>query len=153
MGARNAPGEATLSRAPVFHALVFLAALSGCGGDGVILEEPPPPPPSAPTLTSLQEEIFTPRCAVPGCHAAPFPQLGLDLSQGNTHDSLVNVESVELAPLPRVLPGEPDLSYLVLKLEGDPRIVGERMPFGGPYLAASQIQAVRDWIAAGAKDD
>jgi len=63
------------------------------------------------------------------------------------------VESAELAPMLRVKPGDPDDSYVVLKLQGDPRIVGERMPFGGPYLSASDIQAVRDWIAAGAKDD
>ena len=65
----------------------------------------------------------------------------------------MNVTSAELAPMKRVLPGHPESSYIILKLKGDPRIVGERMPFGGPYLSASDIQMVQDWIAAGAKND
>lgn len=132
--------------------LLFVLALAGCGGDGVIVEEPAPPPSTAPTLTQLQDEIFTPRCAFVGCHG-PFPNLGLVLLRGQSYGSLVNVTSAELAPMKRVLPGQPDSSYIVLKLEGDPRIVNERMPYGGPYLSAAEIQKVRDWIAAGAKND
>jgi hypothetical protein len=131
--------------------LPFLALLA-CGGDGVIVEAPPPPPSTAPTLTELQDEIFTPRCAFVGCHG-PFPNLGLSLLRGQSYGSLVDVTSAELAPMKRVLPGQPDRSYIVLKLEGDPRIVAERMPYGGPYLSPAEIQMVRDWIAAGAKND
>ena len=127
--------------------------LAGCGGDGVIVEgPPPPPPPTPPPLTQLQDQIFTPRCAFVGCHG-PFPNLGLVLLRGQSYSSLVNVTSAELAPMKRVLPGQPNNSYIVLKLQGDPRITGERMPYGGPYLSASDIQMVRDWIAAGAKND
>ena len=132
--------------------LFFVLGLAGCGGDGVIVEEPAPPPPTAPTLTQLQDEIFTPRCAFVGCHG-PFPNLGLLLLRGQSYGSLVNVTSAELAPMKRVLPGQPDSSYIVLKLQGDPRIVGERMPYGGPYLSPAEIQKVRAWIAAGAKND
>ncbi|HEX5042127.1 MAG TPA: hypothetical protein VFV75_04425 [Candidatus Polarisedimenticolaceae bacterium] len=132
--------------------LLPLPVLLACGGDGVIVEEPSPPPSTAPTLTRLQDEIFTPRCAFVGCHG-PFPNLGLSLLRGQSHSSLVGVTSAELAPMKRVLPGRPDSSYLVLKLEGDSRIVAERMPYGGPYLSPAEIQRVRDWIAAGAKND
>jgi hypothetical protein len=136
----------------VLAAAVLSLTMLGCGGDGVIVEEPPPPPPTAPTLTQLQDEIFTPRCAFVGCHG-PFPNLGLSLLRGQSYSSLVHVTSAELAPMKRVLPGSPDSSYIVLKLEGDPRIVAERMPYGGPYLSDADIRKVRDWIAAGAKDD
>jgi hypothetical protein len=39
-----------------------------------------------------------------------------------------------------------------MKLAGDPRIVGDRMPLDG-IATAAQIEAVRAWIDAGAKDD
>ena len=39
-----------------------------------------------------------------------------------------------------------------MKLAGDPRIAGDRMPFGG-MLSAAEIDAVRAWIDAGARDD
>jgi len=140
-------------RGGLLVAACVVLLFAGCGGDGVIVEgPPPPPPPMPPTLTQLQDQIFTPRCAFVGCHG-PFPNLGLVLLRGQSYSSLVNVTSAELAPMKRVLPGQPNNSYIVLKLQGDPRITGERMPYGGPYLSASDIQMVRDWIAAGAKND
>ena len=67
-----------------------------------------------------------------------------------TYNALVNVDSLEATGLKRVLPGNPANSYLVRKLEGTAGIVGERMPFGGPYLSSTEINQVRDWIQAGA---
>ena len=53
-----------------------------------------------------------------------------------------------------VIPGDPDGSYLVQKLEGRTGIVGERMPrTGGPYLTAGQMTILKRWIANGAKND
>lgn len=51
-----------------------------------------------------------------------------------------------------VIPGDPDNSYLVRKLEGGPDIAGDQMPPGGA-LDAERLQLVRDWIEAGALDD
>jgi len=51
-----------------------------------------------------------------------------------------------------VAPSDPDNSYLYMKISGDPRIVGERMPFGGT-ISAAEIEAVRAWIVAGARND
>lgn len=113
----------------------------------------PPPGPAAATLTEIQDTIFTPRCAFDGCHAGPLPQQGMDLSPGVARGSIVGVPSAELTMLDRVEPGDPTNSYLWMKLAGDARIVGERMPFGGPYLSDEEIERVRSWIAAGAPDD
>ena len=53
-----------------------------------------------------------------------------------------------------VIPGDPEGSYIVQKLEGRPGIVGERMPrTGGPYLTAGQMTILKRWIANGAKND
>ena len=50
----------------------------------------------------------------------------------------------------RVIPVDPDRSYLVRTIEGASGIVGQRMPINGPYLTGAQIAIVRQWIAQGA---
>ena len=50
-------------------------------------------------------------------------------------------------------PGNPNGSYILLKLRGDPGITGERMPLGGPYLSADQIAGIAAWIQAGAPNN
>ncbi|HEX4824375.1 MAG TPA: hypothetical protein VFV19_08685 [Candidatus Polarisedimenticolaceae bacterium] len=129
--------------------ILTLGALS-CGGDGVVSQ---PPPTSAPTLTALQSSIFTPRCAVPGCHVAPGAQQGMDLSAGHFYANTVNVAVVELAGFKRVVPNDAANSYLFMKVTADPRITGEQMPFGGPYLSAAETAAIQQWIDAGALDN
>lgn len=126
--------------------LALLAA--ACAGDGVIVLDEGPPPPQGPSLTELQESIFTPQCAFEGCHAPPA-QHGMNLTAGNTYANIVGVDAVELSPFKRVAPGNAADSYLYMKIAGDPRIAGERMPFGG-ILTELEIEAVRTWIDAGA---
>ena len=51
-------------------------------------------------------------------------------------------------------PGDPERSYLILKLRGDPTIAGARMPFDGPpYLTSEQIEGIAAWIRAGAPNN
>ena len=76
----------------------------------------------------------------------------MNLSAGNTFAYTVGVDSTELSGFKRVAPGDAADSYLYMKLAGDPRIVGDRMPFGG-VLTADEIEAVRAWIDAGALDN
>jgi hypothetical protein len=107
---------------------------------------------SAPTVTlsQLQTSIFTPKCS--GCHTGLGSSLpGVqNLTAGNTFASIVGVASIEQPALKRVAPGDPDHSYLVQKIEGAAGISGQRMPLGGPFLAQSEIDQVRAWIAQGA---
>lgn len=131
-------------------ALVLMAA--SCAGDGVLPIVGGPPPTSAPTLTSLQTSIFSPNCGVAGCHAGPAPEQGMDLTTGQTFVHTVGVDSTELSGFKRVNPGHAADSYLYMKIAGDPRIVGERMPLGG-MLTAAEIEGVRQWIEAGAADN
>ena len=140
-------------------ALLLVSALAaGCGGDGVFVSSESagegPPPQETMTLATIQATIFTPRCAIAGgCHAGVDAPFGQDLSAGKAYTSIVGVESQEVPGLLRVHPGDPDSSYLVMKVAGDPAIAGERMPFGGPYLEQSEIDAIREWIRAGALDN
>jgi|GEM_PF-847583 len=114
-----------------------------------------------PTLTSLQVQVFTPRCAI--CHVtggtgSATANLFLDSAQ-TSFDNLVNVTSTEAPSLKRVNPGNPDTSYLIHKLEGTAapeggRCCTDRMPAdGSPFLSVEEIKKVRDWISGGAKND
>lgn len=140
-----------MSARVVLLAGIALSALS-CAGDGVVSMVGPPPS-DAPTLTELQTTIFTPHCGIPGCHAGPVPEQRMDLSAGQTYTSTVGVASRELSGFKRILPNNAADSYLYMKIAGDPRIVGVRMPFFATPLTADQLEAVRLWIEAGALDN
>ena len=102
------------------------------------------------TLAQLQTNIFTPRCS--GCHTGvggALPGVMNLTSAAATHAALVNVTSLEVPTLKRVLPGDPNNSYVIHKLEGT-QTSGAQMPFGGPFLDQATIDQVRAWIQAGA---
>jgi hypothetical protein len=103
----------------------------------------------APTLSSIQANVFSVHCAVPGCHGGASAQFGLRLDPGFSGGNLVNVASPRGAHLVRVVPGDPDASFLIQKLEGT-QPVGDRMPLFGPYLPQSTIDVIRQWIRDGA---
>lgn len=105
----------------------------------------------AANFQTFQEQIFTPICT--HCHAGASAPEQLQLDAANAYALLVNVASVELPSMKRVVPGDPDHSYLLVKLvPSDPRRVKDRMPRNGPpYLAPPEIAAIRTWIAQGAK--
>jgi len=80
-------------------------------------------------------------------------QLAVIQSSGS-FSGLVNVASRNKPGATLVVPGDPDNSYVIQKLEGATGIVGRQMPFNGPpYLTAGQIQIIRRWILLGAKND
>lgn len=107
-----------------------------------------------PVFSSIQSNIFNLKCARSGCHLGNAPPQGLNLSEGNAFGNLVNVSSREVPSLFRVQPGNPDNSYIIWKLEGNPNIQGERMPRGGaPPLSEEEINTIREWIAAGAQNN
>jgi len=135
---------------------VLLSALAGCAGDGVGLDangQPiesgsSSPPPLTADFDSIQANVFTPICTK--CHIGASAPQGLQLDAAHSYALLVGVPSSEVPSLLRVDPGVPDQSYLVLKLQGSPGIVGAQMPFGGPYLDQATIDVIRQWITDGA---
>lgn len=103
-----------------------------------------------PTLASIQANVFTPSCAVSGCHSGSSPPQGLNLEASQSFGMLVGVPSNEVPALMRVNPSDPDNSYLIQKLEGTAS-VGARMPRNGPpFLTDAQIATIRQWISDGA---
>jgi mono/diheme cytochrome c family protein len=104
-----------------------------------------------PTLTSIQDNVFTPTCS--GCHTGPAGgalPAGLDLtSLSMSFTGLVGVPSRQNAALDLVEPGDPDNSYLIRKIEGT-ATTGSRMPLFGGALDQNTIDAIRQWITDGA---
>ena len=87
------------------------------------------------------------------CHTSVGrnPSGGFDLNPTGAYEQMVNAPSRGKPGAIRVIPGDPDNSYLVQKLEGNASIVGRRMPINGPpYLSDGQIKIIRRWIAIGA---
>ena len=106
--------------------------------------------PLAPTLASVQANVFNPSCIV--CHAGASAPQGLRLDAANSFTNLVGVASRQGSSFLRVAPGDPDQSYLIHKLEGTAS-TGEQMPLGGPPIPQSTINFVRQWITDGALPD
>ncbi len=128
--------------------VAFLITLTGCEhaeaptgpGNGV----------QAPDFDSIQVAIFSQTCA-PGCHEGSNPAGGMNLSEGEAYDNIVEVRSRQAPEYFRVEPNNPDSSYIIMKLEGSDKIVGQRMPAGGRGpLSQEKIDAIREWIDEGA---
>lgn len=105
------------------------------------------------TLDAIQASVFTPSCAVSGCHTGPTSNSlpsGLDLTTADaSFASLVSIASLQVPALFRVAAGDPDNSYLMQKLEGT-AASGSRMPLGGGVLDQALVDDIRAWITAGA---
>lgn len=130
-----------------------LGVLSACGNAKTLPFDPGDgrPDPSA-TFTRVQGEVFSPSCALSDCHSGVLPQAGLDLSAGVAYVQTMGVASTQQSGLNRVEPGDPERSYLVKKLRGDPGISGSRMPLTGTISDGAR-QLVIDWVRRGAPRD
>jgi len=142
----------------LFASLLTASVLSACGpGDGSGMQNSGGGNSLTtglePTLASIQANVFTPTCAITGCHGGVATQAALHLDPGFSYANLVNVPSSQDPNLIRVLvgvlSGDPNNSLIIQKLEGT-TLVGNRMPWGGPYLPQSTINVIRLWITNGA---
>jgi hypothetical protein len=100
---------------------------------------------------SIQDNVFTPICSK--CHIGASAPEGLQLDAAHSYNLLVGVPSAEEPSLDRVKPGDPDHSYMILKIEGAAGIVGAQMPFGETPLPQATIDAMRQWVMNGALND
>lgn len=137
---------------------MLLAASAAAACDEKLSSIAGPTPNLEPTFASIQKEIFETtdsagRIACTNCHTSTGrnPSGGLNLNHDVAYDSLVNVASRGKPTAIRVIPGDPENSYIVQKVEGSSGIVGRRMPFAGePFLTAGQTLILRRWIEIGA---
>jgi hypothetical protein len=123
--------------------------------------------PVVPVPFSQVQELFNRTCSMPACHGRGADggggSGGLFLTDGVTsYGAMVNQPSDQVGRLRLVSPGDPDHSYLVIKVEGTMRQFPEcatspgRNPCGVqmPQLAAPLTPAertlIRNWIRSGA---
>ena len=141
--------------------ILVLPALSAC--DEKLRDLTGPSPDLQPTFSSIQREIFEStdlagRTACVSCHTdqGRIPAAMMILREGFAYDALVNVPSWVNGKRGaiRVIPGDPENSYLIHKLEGRSGIVGERMPRNsGPFLTPGQMTVIKRWIEIGAPNN
>jgi len=141
--------------------LLLAMAAGACSGDSPTSPTSAPTPApatgptsTAPTLSAIQTQIFDAACTTCHTEVDRDPASRLNLRAGSAFAALVNVPSVGQPGATRVVPGNPNNSYLVQKLEGASGIAGLRMPRNGPpFLTDAQVQMIRAWIAAGAPNN
>ncbi|SVB15356.1 uncharacterized protein METZ01_LOCUS168210, partial [marine metagenome] len=98
-------------------------------------------------IDDVQSAIFTPSCSLSGCHNG---SVSPNLQTGVAFDNVVGISASQSA-MPLIDPGNPDNSYLILKMEGSGS--GAKMPIGGT-VSTTNLQLIRDWVSNGAvKDD
>ncbi len=135
---------------------VFPSGNAAAGGDFHATFTITAPVVLGPTLDQIQAIVFGPVCSA--CHSGPTGialPAGLDLSDADaSYDALVGaggvgVPSIQEPTIVRVLPSDPDNSYLIQKMEGS-AATGNVMPPSG-MLPAATIAEIRQWILDGAQ--
>jgi hypothetical protein len=126
--------------------LVLLPTAVACGGE----EDET----GAPVAYEEVQAVFEEYGCI-GCH--PGVNASLDLSPENSYEQLVGVQALEDPTLYRVVAGDPERSFLYLKLGGaapvaDIPAIGTRMPPRAPPIDPEDLDLVRRWILQGAKD-
>jgi hypothetical protein len=140
-------------------AVLITLALGTVGCDESLSDLTGPTPDLEPTFSSIQQQIFSAgdssgRPACTNCHNAIGSRFnGLDQTAAVSYNNLVNVPSRFKAGAVRVIPGDPENSYIIHKLEGRSTIAGVRMPLNGPYLQSGQILVIKRWIEIGAPNN
>jgi hypothetical protein len=143
------------------YVLIVLLVAAALGCDEKLEDVTGPTPGLEVSFSSIQSEIFSStdssgRVACTNCHNAGNAQnaAGLNLEANVSYAMLVSVAARQKPGAVRVIPGDPDNSYLVQKLEGTAGIVGQRMPrTAGPFLTDGQMSVIRRWISQGANND
>jgi Carboxypeptidase regulatory-like domain len=127
--------------------LVVAVTAAACGGNG---DDEAGAPVAYEEVQAVFEEY-----GCTGCH--PGVNASLDLTPESSYEQLVGVQALEDPTLYRVVAGDPERSFLYLKLGGaapvaDIPAIGTRMPPRAPPIDPEDLDLVRRWILQGAKD-
>jgi len=102
----------------------------------------------------IADNVLRPSCSLSlSCHSGSRPAARLNLTPLRAHGDLVNMPATSVAGWIRVVPDDPESSYVLVKLgtvQGPLGDAGTTMPPNSPPLCAEKLDAVRRWIAEGA---
>ena len=126
----------------------LVGLLCGCGGDPEVCLPALPEDCNLlfePSYDVLYKQFFSKTCNEAGCHDTKTAQAGLSFADHDEAYKLLLGDGPDGRA--RVLPGNPECSLLMRRLESsDPQF---RMPPGGGALPGARC-AVQQWIAKGA---
>jgi mono/diheme cytochrome c family protein len=100
-------------------------------------------PGSSPQLENAKD-IFKRNCIK--CHGGSRPAQELNLEPEYLVDSTVNVTSLEKTDMKIIDTVHPQNSYLLMKIKGEPTIVGKPMPLKNEPLKDEEIKTLEAWI-------
>ena len=109
----------------------------------------------APTLANIQTHVFAAACTE-GCHNPDQFAGELDLSSIDaSYEFLVEIQATNAVAAERrwlrVKPGDPELSFLVRKMEAPGIGEGAAMPLGDQQVTPFYSDLIYEWIAQGAQ--
>ncbi len=99
-----------------------------------------------PRITVNVSEILNKKCI--RCHTNKNNDDGLDFRDEYIFATAVNRPSNQKPEVVIIQPGDPENSYLIMKISNDPGIEGNQMPLGGEKLSEDNIQEIANWIAS-----
>ncbi|UQA60353.1 hypothetical protein [Polyangium aurulentum] len=142
---RGLPADATAATVSVSERIDY----EDCPSD------PDAPDPNATGTWSSVRTLMGSRCATAGCHNEAVKAGALDLSPNSLvfQQSVIGVPSVQQMGALRVVPGQPQASYLLCKVdpECDSRApMTALMPITGNPLTEAEIKSISEWILNGA---
>ncbi|MCA9564042.1 MAG: hypothetical protein KC561_11170 [Myxococcales bacterium] len=123
-----------------------IAALWSAGGKAVHAQ-----PAGEPVTFATVQAIFDARCV--RCHGGRAAASRLDLSPGGAYDQIVSQPSHQAPSLNLIEPGQPQRSYLLLKVRDEHVEAGGRgrqCPLGEDPLSPGDLSSIERWIRNGA---
>ncbi len=95
-------------------------------------------------LSQQVVEIFKNNCK--SCHSGSDPARELKITKDTYLSATLNQPSIGKPQIMLVEPGKSQSSYLAMKIRGDEKIEGARMPFRQDPLAESKTEIIIEWI-------